>query len=226
MSALVPLASIKRTCRIGARDRFEGFGFAFGECYHRVVYAAMPSTTFCTQPMCRAANYYSGFFFFFLLRRSSRRLRRFAPATLTAEPGLPTRASASVAVITVAGTTRLNAAAKPRSEKAPRREIISDLIFALITTSLVMYAALYGSAECFDRCLNTASLLQYDKLADVRYAPKSDRSRHPPELTRCANHCHRQALFDHHRPGRAVAHSGGGWHLGALAVSSHVSIGV
>jgi hypothetical protein len=54
---------------------------------------------------------------------------------LTGEAGRPTTASASVAIITDAGTIALNAAAKPRSEKAPRREIISDLIFSLIVTS-------------------------------------------------------------------------------------------
>ncbi len=36
--------------------------------------------------------------------------------------------------MTVTGTTRLSAAAPPRREKAPRREIISDLSFSLITT--------------------------------------------------------------------------------------------
>src|SRR4249919_966975 len=54
---------------------------------------------------------------------------------LTGEAGRPTTASASVAVITVTGTAKLNAAAKPKSEKAPRREIISDLIFSPITAS-------------------------------------------------------------------------------------------
>ena len=53
-----------------------------------------------------------------------------------------------IAVSIVAGTTRLNAAAKPRSEKAPRREIISDLIFSLITTSgLISKASRKGRCQ-------------------------------------------------------------------------------
>jgi predicted DNA-binding ribbon-helix-helix protein len=51
---------------------------------------------------------------------------------LTAEPGLPTRASASVAVSTVAGTARLAAAASPKRENILRREIASNPIFSLI----------------------------------------------------------------------------------------------
>ncbi len=35
------------TCWTGARDRFEGFGLSFGERGHRVVCAAIRSTTFC-----------------------------------------------------------------------------------------------------------------------------------------------------------------------------------
>ena len=113
-------------------------------------------------PLKRTAFYFfssSSIGFFFLLRRSSRRSRRFAPATLTAEPGLPTRASASVAVITAAGTTRLTAAAKPRSEKAARREIISDLIFSLITTSGLISKASRKGRRQFDADQKMPSLL-------------------------------------------------------------------
>jgi hypothetical protein len=58
-----------------------------------------------------------------------------APATLTAEAGFPTRASASVATSTAAGTARLNAAAEPRKEKAFRREISSKLSLSLMAIS-------------------------------------------------------------------------------------------
>ena len=75
------------------------------------------------------------FFFFFLLRRSSRRSRRFAPATLTAEPGLPTRASASVTVRIAPGIARPDAMANPKRPNTPRRETRSDLIFSRIISS-------------------------------------------------------------------------------------------
>jgi hypothetical protein len=82
-----------------------------------------------------------------------------APATLTAEPGLPTRASASVAISIVAGTTTLAAAAKPKSENAPRREIIiSDLIFSFITTSGLISKLAERTAGNFDACQQMAEL--------------------------------------------------------------------
>ena len=84
----------------------------------------------------RSSSGWNGyFFFFFLLRRSSRRSRRFAPATLTAEPGLPTRASASVTVRTVTGSATLDAIAKPKRPNTPRRDTNSDFIFPVMMNS-------------------------------------------------------------------------------------------
>src|SRR4029077_10411660 len=73
--------------------------------------------------------------FFLLLRRPRRRSRRFTPATLTGVAGRPMRASASVAVISAAGAARPDATARPRREKAFRREIASDVNFSPIITS-------------------------------------------------------------------------------------------
>jgi hypothetical protein len=87
-------------------------------------------------PARLSSGYGTGyFFFFFLLRRSSRRSRRFAPATLTAEAGLPTRASASDTARTVAGIARLDAMANPKRPNTPRRETNSDFIFSVIMVS-------------------------------------------------------------------------------------------
>ena len=48
------------------------------------------------------------------------------PATLTAEAGLPTRASAFVTVSIVPGIAKLNAMANPKKSNSPRRETNSD----------------------------------------------------------------------------------------------------
>jgi hypothetical protein len=75
------------------------------------------------------------FFFFFLLRRSSRRSRRFAPATLTAEAGFPTRASVSDTVRIVPGIARPDAMPTPKRRNTLRREIKSDLNLSRIISS-------------------------------------------------------------------------------------------
>ena len=59
----------------------------------------------------------------------------FMPARLAAEAGLPTRASASVTVSTVAGMAMVDATAKPRSLKTPRRETNSAFSVSLMVNS-------------------------------------------------------------------------------------------
>jgi hypothetical protein len=59
------------------------------------------------------------------------------PARLAAEPGLPIRASASVAVsIAAAGITTLDASANPNSVNTPRRETDSDFILFIVSSPL------------------------------------------------------------------------------------------
>src|SRR5207342_3700860 len=83
------------------------------------------------------------FFFFFLLRRSSRRSRRFAPATLTAEAGFPTRASVSDTVRIVPGIARPDAMPTPKRLNTLRREIKSDLILSRIIYPPAYMATLF-----------------------------------------------------------------------------------
>jgi hypothetical protein len=64
--------------------------------------------------------------------------------------------------------------------------------------------------------------------SNVRFTPKSGHSRLRLECPLCANSGHSaiHSITSSARASSFGTHSGGGWHLCALAVSSHVNIGV
>ena len=92
---------------------------------------------------------------------------------LTAEAGLPTRASASVTVITVTGTTRLNAASPPKREKILRRDIISDLGFSLIIASCLIAKSRHKTTVNFDEDQNMPRLIEQRYPLECRCGSKT-----------------------------------------------------
>src|SRR6185312_16978899 len=144
LAQALPKFVFQRHARCIPIHRYRPFDYG---CHNR---CKMPATRGALRAVCyffSVAELLVSFFFFFLLRRSVRRSWR-SPRRSSRRSIPCVCASASVAVSIIAGTARLTAAAKPRSEKTLRRDSGSNFILSLITTSYPFGFCLPWVLEC------------------------------------------------------------------------------